>query len=255
MPKLSVIIVNYRTPELLRLCLKRLDENLKDVNFEVKIIDNSENNVGFAMGVNSGLTETSGQYRLILNPDALITPGSVQKMISYMDTHKDIGIIGPRLLFFNGQHQRSYRRFYRPITILAQRTPLGYLKTFKKISDDFLMLDTDPEKIQTPDWILGAAMLVRGEALEIIGKMDERYFLYFEDVDWCRRFWHNGYKVVYYPHAVFYHYYPRASSKWGIMDPILNRKTRWHIASAVKFFLKWNQKNTLRRSSSLSALE
>ena len=226
MLKLSVIIVNYKTPELLRLCLKRLEEHLKGIDYEVVVIDNAatppnpllsirggeggvvryipiKQNIGFARGVNKGLLETSGQYKLILNPDALITEGSVQKMLAYMDRHQDIGMMGPQLLYFNGNHQRSYHRFYRPITIFARRTFLG--KILKNVMDDFMMADTDPTKIQTPDWILGAAMLVRAEAVKKVGLMDERYFLYFEDVDWCRRFWHNDYKVVYYPSAVFYH--------------------------------------------------
>lgn len=215
---------------MLRLCLKTLKEHLGDVDHEVTVINNSDRNIGFARGVNEGLRQTTGEYRLILNPDALVTLGSVQKMIAYMDQHPDIGILGPQLKHFNGEHQRSYYRFYRPITVVARRTFLG--KIMKGILDDFMMHDTDPTKIQTPDWILGAAMLVRGSALETVGLMDERFFLYFEDVDWCRRFWHNGYKVVYYPHAVFYHYYPRASLQF-------NRTTLWHIASGMKYFLKY----------------
>ena len=104
--KLSIIIVNYRTPEMLRLCLARLDEYLHGVNYEIKIIDNSKQNRGFAKGVNQGLRETTGEYRLILNPDALITAGSVQAMIAYMDQHSDIGMLGPQLKYFNGEHQR-----------------------------------------------------------------------------------------------------------------------------------------------------
>lgn len=225
--KLSVIIVHYRTPELLKLCLKRLGEYLGDIEHEIKVIDNSYNNIGFARGVNKGLRETSGEYRLILNPDALITEGAVQKMIAYMDKHADIGMLGPQLRNFDGTHQRSYRRFYRLRTIIARRTPF-----LQKENDRFLMNDTNPDELQTPDWILGAAMLVRASAVENVGMMDERFFLYFEDVDWCRRFWHNGYNVVYYPQAIFYHYYPRTSTSW-------NKTTLWHIASGLKFFKKY----------------
>ncbi len=250
MPKLSVIIVNYKSPELLKLCLKAIKEHAGDIDNEVVVIDNSINNRGFAKGVNEGLKKTTGQYRLILNPDAIITPAAVQKMIAYMDAHEDIGILGPQLLYFNGEHQRSYHRFYRPLTILARRTFLQHLSYFKKLNDEFMMTDTDPQKIQAPDWVLGGAILVRASALEKVGFMDERFFLYFEDVDWCRRFWHNGYKVVYYPEAKVYHYYPRSSSKWGLLDAVLNQTTRWHIASAVKFFLKWRTKNTIRSAAS-----
>lgn len=234
--KLSVIIVHYRTPELLKLCLARVREHLGGVAYEIKVIDNSKRNLGFARGVNEGLKVTTGEYRLILNPDALITAGAVRKMIAYMDAHPDIGLMGPQLKYFNGEHQRSYHRFYTPLTVIARRTWLGSF--FKKIVDDFMMADTDPDKIQTPDWVLGAAMLVRASAIETVGLMDERYFLYFEDVDWCKRFWHNGYKVVYFPDAIVYHYYPRESSRWGVFDVLFNHRTRWHIMSAIRYFLK-----------------
>jgi N-acetylglucosaminyl-diphospho-decaprenol L-rhamnosyltransferase len=235
--------VHYRTPELLKLCLERLHEHLAGLEYEINVVDNSFINRGFAKGVNEGLRQTTGTYRLILNPDTLITAGAVQAMIAYMESHEDIGVLGPRLMYFNGDHQQSYRRFYRPLTIAARRTPLGKLTYFKNLVSDFMMLDTDPEQIQTPDWILGAALLVRAQALEDVGPMDERFFLYFEDVDWCRRFWHAGYKVVYYPKAVFYHYYERASSKWGLLDVVVNQKTRWHITSAIKFFYKYRRLN------------
>jgi len=241
--KLSIIIVHYRTPELLKLCLKRLGKYLGNIEHEIKIIDNSNNNIGFARGVNIGLCQTTGEYRLILNPDALITEGAVQKMLAYMDKHKDIGMIGPQLKYFNNEHQRSYHRFYRPITIIARRTFLG--KMLKGILDKFLMNDTDPNRIQTPDWILGAAMLVRSSAIDKVGLMDERFFLYFEDVDWCRRFWHNGYKLIYFPDAVFYHYYPRLSTAF-------NRTALWHITSAVKYF--WKYRNLQNLSSASSSL-
>ena len=237
--KLSVIIVHYRTPELLKLCLKRLEEHLRGIEYEIKVIDNSNNNIGFARGVNRGLRETTGEYRLILNPDALITENAVQKMLAYMDAHEDIGMLGPQLKYFNNEHQRSYRRFYKPFTILARRSPF-----FKKENDRFLMNDTDPNRIQTPDWILGAAMLVRSSVIEKVGLMDERFFLYFEDVDWCRRFWHNGSKVVYFPVAVFYHYYPRLSAT-------VNRTALWHLASAVKYF--WKYRNLQKSSALLSS--
>ncbi len=238
--KLSIITVQYKSQEMLNLCLKRIEEHIGNIEHEIKVIDNSFNNIGFSRGVNKGLRETNGEYRLILNPDALITEGSVQKMILYMDSHPDIGILGPQLKYFNDKHQRSYRRFYHPMTILGRRTFLKQLKYFKRENDRFMMSDTDPNCIQTPDWIIGAALLVRTSALEKVGLMDERFFLYFEDVDWCRRFWHNDFKVVYFPEAVFYHYHPRASdSNAGIFDLLINRTARWHFASAVKYFWKY----------------
>ena len=102
------------------------------------------------------------------------------------------------------------------------------------------MTDANPQKIQTPDWLMGSVLMVRREAINKIGPMDERFFMYFEDVDWSRRFWHNDYKVIYYPESVAYHYHQRESnSKLGILDAIFNKKTRWHIKSAISFFWKY----------------
>lgn len=200
-------------------------------------------NLGYARGVNIGIKNSSGKYILILNPDVIVTDGSIQKMVSYMDKHPDIGMLGPRVLNFNGTHQKTYFSYYKPITILARRSRLlGRIGLFKRALDDFLMADSDPTKFQTPDWLMGSALMVRREAIDQIGGMDERFFMYFEDVDWARRFWHNDYKVVYYPEAVMYHYHQReSSSRLGILDAIFNKKTRWHIASAIKFFWKYHK--------------
>jgi N-acetylglucosaminyl-diphospho-decaprenol L-rhamnosyltransferase len=261
MPELSIIIVHHRTPELFKLCLKSLKENLRDIEHEILIIDSMstrrsrdtiaqahpeaqllayQENVGYSRGVNIGLSRAQGKYLLVLNPDIIVEPGAIQKMIAYMGAHPDIGVLGPRLLNFNGTWQRSYFRYYQPLTVVFRRTPLGRMAAAKRHIDHFLMVDTDHEKIQTPDWIMGSAMLVSRRAYEAVGPMDERFFMYFEDVDWCRRFWHNGYAVVYYPAAVLHHYWARESkSRLGILDAIFNKRTRWHIISALKFFWKY----------------
>jgi len=120
---------------------------------------------------------------------------------------------------------------------------LRHLKPFKKLLASFEMNDTDPQKIQTPDWISGSAMMTTKEALNKVGPMDESFFFYFEDVDWSKRFWQNGYKVVYFPGAQIYHALGRGSktSNW-IKDLLFNKKAHWHIKSAIKFFLKHRKK-------------
>jgi hypothetical protein len=206
---------------------------------EVKYLPYQEN-LGYSRGVNIGIQNSQGDYILILNPDVIITEDALDKMLEYMKKHPDIGMLGPKMLNFNGTAQRSYFSFYKPITIIARRLWLGKFKPFKKALYDFLMADSDPDKIQTPDWLMGSAIMVNKQAIKKVGGMDERFFMYFEDVDWARRFWHNDYKVVYYPEAVVYHYHQRESkSRLGLFDALFNKKTRWHIASAVKFFWKY----------------
>lgn len=261
MPELSIIIVHHRTPEHLKLCLDSLKKTLGDISCEVIVVDSMTTrrsgeivrerypeatlvphkiNLGFSKGVNIGIKNAKGAYLLILNPDVIATENAIAKMMQFMKKHDDVGLIGPKILNFNGTIQKTYFSFYKPITVIARRTLLGKFAPFKKALGEFLMTDTDPNKIQTPDWIMGSVMMVSKKALERVGGMDERFFMYFEDVDWARRFWHNDFKVVYYPEAVMYHYHQRESkSKFGILDPIFNKKTRWHIRSAIKFFLKY----------------
>lgn len=289
MPKLSIVIVHHQTPELLKLCLKPLkcgSIGVRGIDHEIIVVDSTisrkardlinelnqpdyrdpisklcdikylpfKENLGYARGVNIGIKNSNGKYILILNPDVIATGGSIQKMISYMDKHPDIGMLGPRVLNFNGTHQKTYFSYYKPMTIVARRSgPLTCLPLFKNALNEFLMADTDPAKLQTPDWLMGSALMVRREAINQVGMMDERFFMYFEDVDWARRFWHNDYKVVYYPEAMMFHYHQRESSSGlGILDAIFNKKTRWHIASALKFFWKYR---TLRNYESVRIYE
>lgn len=270
MPELSIIIVHHQTPELLKLCLKSIRETSVGLDYEVIVVDSTisrkaqdfireyygsptsklydikylafKENLGYSRGVNAGIKEAAGEYFLILNPDIILTENAASKMLGYMKKHPDIGMLGPKMLNFNGTVQRTYFSFYKPITIIARRTFLGRFKPFKKALYDFLMADSNADKIQTPDWLMGSAIMVSRQAIEKVGGMDERFFMYFEDVDWARRFWHNDLKVVYFPEAVMYHYHQRESkSKLGLFDPIFNKKTRWHIRSAIKFF--WKYKN------------
>ena len=199
-------------------------------------------NLGFSRGVNIGLKNSIGKFLLVLNPDIVMSDDTVEKLLSYIQRHKDIGMVGPQLRNFNGTIQQNYFNFYTPLTIAARRSFLGKLWPFRQALADFLMTGSDPNKIQTPDWLMGSALMLRREAVAQVGPMDERFFMYFEDVDWARRFWHNGYKVVYYPKAVAYHYHQRESkSALGIFDAFFNQKTRWHIQSAVKFFRKYRE--------------
>lgn len=260
-PELSIIIVHHRTPELLKLCLASVKKTANDIDYEVIVVDSAttrqgkyavkenfpeatflpfKENLGYSRGVNIGMDRAGGNYLLILNPDVVLTENSAAKMLDYIKKHPDIGMLGPKMLNFNGTTQRTYFSFYKPMTIIARRTLLGKFKPFKKALYDFLMIDSDPDKIQTPDWLMGSAIMVNKRAVEKMGGMDERFFMYFEDVDWARRFWHNGYKVVYYPEAAVYHYHQRESkSRLGLFDALFNKKTRWHIKSAVKFFWKY----------------
>jgi len=259
---LSIIINHYKSPEVLKLCLNYLKKNAPE-GVEIIVTDSEtvektqdmmrydfpeiiflqeKKNVGFAKSVNRGIDNAKGDFFLIINADAMVTEkDAIPKMLAYMQNHADTGILGPRLLSINGEYQPSCFRFYSPRTILARRTPFGKTPWGKKELARFL---PEPPAGPAPtDWLMGSAFLVRRKAYEQVGPISEKYFMYFEDVDWCRSFWEKGWKVVYYPETFFYHYHFRASKKKGaIFDALTNKYARIHILSALKYFRKYGLK-------------
>ncbi|MDD5083358.1 MAG: glycosyltransferase family 2 protein [Candidatus Moranbacteria bacterium] len=260
----SIAINSYKNTELLRLCIESIKRNVKGVSFEVIVVDGETEestammmredfpdvrffsfaeNVGFRRLVQKGLEMSRGSYALLLNSDIIVTPGVVEEMYAFLKGRPDIGMVGPKLLGFNELFQESCFRFYKPITILYRRTFLGRFGFAKRHIDWFLMRDYDHKHPQEVDWLMGSAMMVSQASVRKVGFMDERFFMYMEDVDWCRRFWENGYKVVYYPYAHMYHYHGKGSARGGFLRSLLFNKLMWyHIASAFKYFKKYRGK-------------
>jgi len=268
---LSIIILSYQNPALLRLCLKSLAQALsKSVfSYEIIVVDNAstpetrsvvanefsnefksiklvsiKENAGYTRGNNEGMRAAAGDYLLILNQDIVVPENAIESLLEYFQAHPEIGLIGPELLNFNGTHQDSYFRFYTPLTIFYRR--LEHLPFARRILGNFLMRETDFSRIQKPNWISGAAFMTSRAATNQVGLMDESLFHYFSDVDWAHRFWDNGYQVVYYPASKIYHYLGRTSKgRILIFDMLLNRTTHWHMRDAIVYFWKnwlWNWK-------------
>jgi len=208
---------------------------------EITVIKNTTN-LGLAAGVNTALKIAKGTYYLVLNPDMIALPGSVQKLVTFMDKNPNVGIAGGKLLSPNGKLQFSCYRFYTIMTIVYRRTFLGKTQAGKQAIRDFLMKDFDHTGEKDVDWLMGACLIVRKKAYQVIGGMDERFFLYFEDVDWCRRFWEHGWRVTYVPQAVFSHFHQRSSEGGALRGILANRPTREHIKSAFKYFWKYRSK-------------
>ena len=199
-----------------------------------------EKNVGFRALVNAGLARAGGDYVLILNSDIILTKEAIKKLIDYFNLHPDVAVAGPQLLNLDGSVQNSCFRFFGPLTILARRTFFGKISFGKKLLSKFQMEDFNHQETREVDWVMGSAMLVRKSAIEKVGLMDERFFMYFEDVDWCRRFWRAGFKIVYFPEAKIYHYHLRVSKKFGGALDLFTNKYIWiHIVSAMKYYWKY----------------
>jgi hypothetical protein len=261
---LSIVINSYKNPELLKLCLDSIGKNYSRKEFEIIVADSEteedteilmrevypnikfisfKKNVGFQTLVKRGIEESKGEYVLLLNGDILITENSIEKLLDFLKTNSQIGMAGPQLINFNGTLQYSCFRYYRPLTIIYRRTFLKKFVFAKKHLDWFLMKDYDHKNPKEVDWLMGSALLVSRAAVTKVGLMDPRFFMYMEDVDWCRRFWENGYKVVYFPQSKMHHYHGKGSAKGGVLRSLFFNRLTWiHISSAVKYFLKYRKK-------------
>jgi len=254
---LSIIILNYKSEGLTRYCLKNIFASKPNLDYEVIVVDNAspegieklktkfeqvkfievEENKGFSAGNNVGLKAAKGKYLLIINPDVVIVNGALEKLVSFMEENSQVGIAGPKLLNPDGTIQNSCLRFPARIMPFYRRTPLGKLKPGKKYLKKYLMLDFDHQTKRSVDWLFGACLIVRREALEKVGLMDEGYFLYIEDTDWCRRFWENNWQVIYIADVELVHYHHRESAKNPGIGGIFSYATRVHIKD-FKYYLK-----------------
>lgn len=263
MTDLSIIIVNYKNPRLLRLCLRTLARALpRKLATEVIVVDSCstpetrnivnhvaagwftrvklvvrEGNTGYTRGVNDGIRAASGRYILNLNPDTVPTSGAVGALVAFMDAHPGVGMTGPRLLNMDGSRQASCFRFYTPYTMIARRLP--WLPGARRRLEHFLMSRVDLDAPCDVDWLMGSAFIARRSAVDDVGLLDERFFHYCSDDDWARRFWRVGWRVVYLPSAQVFHWHARHSKgRLGILDLVIRPQGRWHLADAWRYFRK-----------------
>ena len=163
-------------------------------------------------------------------------------MVAFLKVHPEVGMVGPQLLNPDKTIQHSCARFRGLMNPLYRRTLLGRLKGGTAMVRHYLMVDADHTKIQPVDWLLGACLMLKRNHLTTAGLLDERFFLYFEDIDWCRRFWAKGLKIVYLPTAHMIHYHRRLSAEDTIFTALFSAPTRAHIASGIKYFWKYRKK-------------
>ena len=199
----------------------------------------SPQNGGFAAGNNLGIKTARGEYVLVMNPDIAVVAGGLEKMVALMEQQPEIGVVSPKLINPDGSIQDSCRRFPSWPMPLYRRTALGKLPWAKKKLGYYLMADWDHASSRPVDWLFGACLLLRRSAFEKVGLFDERFFMYFEDLDLCRRFWEAGYSVYYFADVELVHYHQRLSAERGGVIGLFNRAGRIHLMSGVKYFAKY----------------
>lgn len=253
---LSICIVNWNTGELLRDCVRSVIENTQIDEFEVIIVDNSstddsielleylstgddririiamDRNVGFAAGNNVAITHASGRVVCLLNPDTLVTPGALDKAVWMLDAYQDLGILGPKLQNLDGSLQPSIGNFPTISGMFWEMTRLRKLFPNISLFSSFKRMDMDYSKMQAVEQPSGACLFVRRTAIDQVGLLDARFFMYFEEVDWCYRFAGAGWRIVYTPDIEIVHLGGQSSSK--NLDVRIVENSR----SKIRFFQK-----------------
>jgi GT2 family glycosyltransferase len=235
MTDIAVIIVNWNAREDLRVCLTSLyAEPRPRVSYDVWVVDNASEdgsaamvtskfpqvyliknteNLGFSKANNQAIARADSRYVFLLNSDAAIHAGALDALAAYADTHTAASILGPKVLNPDGTLQYSCRRFPSLGAGFFRNTYLGRLFPNNSFARDYLMTNFDHATDTSVDWVSGCAMLIRRETIGKIGALDERFYMYCEDVDICQRVWDSGQEVVYVPEAVVTHTIGRSSDK------------------------------------------
>jgi GT2 family glycosyltransferase len=260
MKRLTFLILTYKTPHLVRLCVQNILQLNLPFEYEIIVVDNASNdgtvemlqnefaeeitvianpeNTGHPSGNNTGLRVAQSEYVLMMNPDVVLrSVEDLERILQYLDTHDNVAFLGPRLRNADGTIQNSCYRPYSVLTPIYRRTFLGKLPWGKKDIQRHLMVDFDHNETREVDWLLGACLFIRTEALDEIGLMDERLFLYFGDYEWCDRAKRKGWKVIYY-HDInqIFHYHKResASRRFSIMQAF-SYVTRIHLRDWITY--------------------
>lgn len=199
---------------------------------QVKVIANSEN-VGFTRANNQALAVAQGRYLFLLNPDTELRPGALRSLIDFMEGHPRVGLVGPRLFYGDGSPQSSRRRFPTLATAFFESTKLQQWFPRNRILTHYYMLDTRDDETQPVDWINGSAMFVRRDVYDQIGGLDEEFFMYSEELDWCYRARQSGWQIYYLPSAGITHYEGKSS------EQVVARRDIYFHSSKIRFFRKY----------------
>ncbi|MHB1294788.1 MAG: glycosyltransferase family 2 protein [Anaerolineae bacterium] len=179
---------------------------------QVRLIANTENR-GFTGGNNQALRLARGRYALLLNPDTRVLEDALARMVAHADAHPAVGVVGPRLLYGDGSPQSSRRRFPTLGMALFESTLLEQWWPNNRWARAYHMADTPDDRTQQVGWVTGACMLVRAEAYRQVGLLDEGFFMYSEELDWCRRLADAGWRIVYLPEAMVVHLEGKSSDQ------------------------------------------
>jgi N-acetylglucosaminyl-diphospho-decaprenol L-rhamnosyltransferase len=253
---MGVVIVNYRTFDLTMQCVASLLAHSITQAQHIVVVDNdspdgsgerlrdalpegvctvlSKHNGGFGAGVNLGVAALSTDLVLVLNPDTYFLTNRISVIQQLFAGQERLGIAGLKLINTDGSLQYSARRFYSLIDILARRTSLGKFSPMRRLINSHLLKRHWRGEPFEADWVMGTGFVLRRAAFEHVGRMDEGYFLYFEEVDLCARMWVKGWKVMAVPEVELVHEHQRHSQAG-----IWSTSGKTHLRSMARFFAKF----------------
>ena len=252
----SVIVVNYNTANLLKAMRDALMRSRGALVVQIIVIDNAsrddsvkviqrefgdahvivnQTNVGFGRANNQAVGVATGRYLLLLNTDAFVASDTLSKTVAYMDEHPECGVLGVRLVGRDGERQPAYRFFPNPWNVFLLRS--GLTRFFPKVQ----MVDppiADDGVPRACDWVVGCYMLVRHEVIDRCGLFDPRYFLYFEEVDFCRNVKRAGWQVIYFPQTTVVHWGGESAKADGELTPAGKQISELQIESELLYYRK-----------------
>lgn len=244
--EVTIIIVNWNTCGYLRGCLTSIYDQTRDIDFEVIVVDNASHdgspdmvkqefsrvilienieNRGFASGNNQAMAIARGRYLLLLNPDTLVVEGAIQKSLTFADQNSSCAVVGICNESADGTLQRNCFRFASVVNLLISALGLHEVFPRSRLWGRERLSWWDYQSTREVHCVAGCYMLVRHDAIRQIGAMNETYFMYGEEMDWCWRFRRSGWTVLYYPHAKIIHYGGAASSQNAAAMRIAQRES------------------------------
>lgn len=245
---ITIVIINWNTRDLLRDCLESTYKTVRNITFEIIVVDNASHddsvamlgeefpdvriivnseNRGFAAANNQAFAVMKGRYALLLNTDTVLTENAVHELFAFMENHDEAAMAGGQLLNRDGSRQNSIANFPTVLTLLANTSLLEYL--FPRRFPSKRYRHKGPLEVES---VIGACMLVRKKAMDEVGMFDERYFFFFEETDWACQMRAAGWKICHVPSALIYH----------LQGQSVGRNVRSRIEfyrSRYKFFNKW----------------
>lgn len=270
--ELAIIVLNYRTADMTIDCLRSLATQV-GATMRVIVVDNESgdgsaqqieqtialehwgwasvlrapSNGGFATGNNLGIRSIESRAYMLLNSDTIVQPGAIRGLLDAMSLRPDAGIIGPGLLRSNGGPDQSCFRNISPLSELIRGAQTGVVSQLLRVHDPVVPITGMPMEV---DWLGFACVLIRRDVFERIGLLDERYFMYFEDVDFCRRARAAGFTVLYYPEPKVTHFLG-GSSQVTRESTATRRAPRYYYEARAKYFARFYGQSGLWAANSL----